>query len=32
MKSPLEGMQEQVDKLFDEKELADLRVKDYMKS
>ena len=32
MKSPLEGMQEQVDKLFAEKELADLRVKDYMKS
>jgi len=32
MKSPLEGMQEQVDKLFEEKELADLRVKDYMKS
>jgi len=32
MKSPLEGMQEQVDKLFAEKELADLRVKDYMKA
>ena len=32
MKSPLEGIQEQIDKLFAEKELADLRVKDYMKS
>ena len=31
MKAPIEGMQEQVDKLFLEKELADMRVKDYMK-
>merc|ERR1719453_1165336 len=32
MKSPVEGMQEQIDKLFAEKELANIRVKDYMKN
>lgn len=31
MQAPIEGMQEQVDKLFLEKELANLRVKDYMR-
>jgi 3-dehydroquinate synthase len=32
MKTPIEGMQEQVDQLFEEKKFADLRVKDYMPS
>lgn len=31
MNQPIEGIQDQIDKLFDEKQLADLRVKDYMK-
>ena len=31
MGSPIDGMQNQIDKLFEEKELADIRVKDYMK-
>lgn len=30
MKSPIEGMQEQIDKLFAVKEFANMRVKDYM--
>jgi 3-dehydroquinate synthetase/predicted O-methyltransferase YrrM len=32
MSSPIEGMQKQVDDLFEKKELADTRVKDYMPS
>ena len=32
LSSPLEGVQAQVDRLFADKELADLRVKDYMKA
>lgn len=32
LSSPVDGMQGQVDRLFEEKELADLRAKDYMKS
>ena len=31
MGSPIDGMQNQIDKLFEEKELADIRVKDYMR-
>ena len=32
LSSPIDGMQAQVDRLFNEKEFADLRVKDYMKT
>jgi hypothetical protein len=30
MKQPVDGIQDQIDKLFAEKELANMRVKDYM--
>ena len=32
LKTPLKGMDEQIDKLFEDKDLANLRVKDFMKN